>query len=83
MDSPVSDRGAEGIDEAYASNNEARGRKTLSTHIRVECLGGDDALQRRVCEAVDNLEEEVGCQGTFTEGQIGDVAESVILLVKD
>lgn len=55
------DRGAESVDEAHASHNKARSRKTFGTSVGVESLGGNNTLEWSICEAVANLEEEVEC----------------------
>ena len=70
----VGDWGAESVDEAHSADNEARSSKTLGTHICVESFGGDDTLERSVCEAENDLEEEVSCQGPFGKGRAPDPA---------
>ncbi len=61
----IGDRGAESVDEAHSANNKAGSCETLSTPIGVESLGRDNTLKRSVCEAEENLEEEISCQRAF------------------
>ena len=53
------------VDETNGADNDARGSQTLGTHGGLESLAGDDALQGGIGEGEDDVEEEVGGQGTL------------------
>ncbi len=59
------DGSSELVDETNGADNDARGGQALGAHGGLERLAGDDALQGGVGEGEDDVEEEVGGQGTL------------------